>query len=477
MARNTKRHGFTLVELLVVIAIIGILIALLLPAVQAAREAARRSACSNNLRQIGVAMHNYHDRSLTFPPGGSANDYSRMMNPCPNPDTTQCGFGPYFGDPNYSRCFMATILPFIEGGSIDALWNDRVKWYEQYFQPVNATGDGPAPNVQVFHPLESPVSAFACPSASHENPVSDAYARSLISILANLVSLPSWMSPRVLGVSDYVLCKGVGDSFCLTPGYTVDPTKNESLAGPNLLGTALYVWSVRERGMFDLSYAREVPVAGTAWTCKEKDIPDGLSNTILAGEGACGNGLPLTGCSNGVDVINGVRPGTGSGTGADLALGCDPLCLTATNSLVLCTDTTNAVRVVPTYQYWFQSPNVNLMIALGAGLTGSGFGCTLDPINKKTSNGKPVVVHSILQLIGADLTNCRPSYSWDTSGAHTQTGVPAGRHRTGNFRSEHRGGANFLYADASVHFLPETIDMAVYRGQSTVKGGETVKAE
>ncbi|MGB4727076.1 MAG: DUF1559 domain-containing protein, partial [Thermogutta sp.] len=98
-------RGFTLVELLVVIAIIGILIALLLPAVQAAREAARRSQCTNNLKQIMLAFHNYHDIHKRFGPGLVKMGNWFAANNCPE---GQCG----------TWSWGAFILPYLEQTSL-----------------------------------------------------------------------------------------------------------------------------------------------------------------------------------------------------------------------------------------------------------------------------------------------------------------------------------------------------------------------
>src|SRR4051812_45898204 len=98
------RSGFTLVELLVVIAIIGVLVALLLPAVQAAREAARRSQCTNNLKQIGLAMNNYHDAKKQLPYGSAWPKNSTAAWKIPGP-TAHAAILPYMEQQNVYDLF------------------------------------------------------------------------------------------------------------------------------------------------------------------------------------------------------------------------------------------------------------------------------------------------------------------------------------------------------------------------------------
>ena len=106
-----RRRGFTLIELLVVIAIIAVLISLLLPAVQSAREAARRAQCTNNLKQIALALHNYESSQNVFPPGGVADE---------SPSAAFPGGQSIWGGPgsNNIASWRALVIPQMEGGTI-----------------------------------------------------------------------------------------------------------------------------------------------------------------------------------------------------------------------------------------------------------------------------------------------------------------------------------------------------------------------
>ncbi|UUO05703.1 DUF1559 domain-containing protein [Blastopirellula sp. J2-11] len=130
---NRSRTGFTLVELLVVIAIIGVLIALLLPAVQQAREAARRMSCSNNLKQIGLAMHNHHDT------------FGHLPN----------------GRVDLRQTWLVDILPFAEQQVLFDKW-DLTK---QYYDSANQLA------------RETPFSAYFCPSRRSPEELSDGDVR------------------------------------------------------------------------------------------------------------------------------------------------------------------------------------------------------------------------------------------------------------------------------------------------------------
>src|SRR3954469_15351183 len=137
-SQRLSRKGFTLVELLVVIAIIGVLVALLLPAVQAAREAARRTQCTNNIRQLGLSVHNFHDVNLVFPASQDQWINSKGV-------TIGCSW--------HTR-----ILPFIEQQAVYQQYNFDAAWDD------TATNAKPTTGI-----ICTKIKGFLCPTAPAEN--------------------------------------------------------------------------------------------------------------------------------------------------------------------------------------------------------------------------------------------------------------------------------------------------------------------
>jgi prepilin-type N-terminal cleavage/methylation domain-containing protein/prepilin-type processing-associated H-X9-DG protein len=175
--KGRRRRGFTLVELLVVIAIIGILVALLLPAVQAAREAARRMQCTNNLKQIGLALHNYESTYRVWPAHSSF--------PIP---------GPGFRNPRGS--WITRILPYIELDGLYKTYNQDVDWHN----PVNAAA------------VKSRLPIVSCPSA----PDRDGFEWTILVSYANATTTATTLSPRDFyfgATTDYTNIGGIGTAL------------------------------------------------------------------------------------------------------------------------------------------------------------------------------------------------------------------------------------------------------------------------
>jgi prepilin-type N-terminal cleavage/methylation domain-containing protein/prepilin-type processing-associated H-X9-DG protein len=235
-------RAFTLIELLVVIAIIGVLVALVLPAVQSAREAARRSQCVNNLKQIGVALHNYHDAHLVFPPAYVG-----------DPTATGTINGVTFPDGNANGptgfAWGALLLPQLEDENLRRRFNMKVACWAPENLPVAKTR----------------VDVFLCPSASG-------------------------------GSEGFVLDKGQGDAW--------NPTMSATPFNPELFfAHSHYVTNAgihqpwgRWTAYTDFTQPETVTSGGITSTeriegpfyrnarLRAKDVIDGLSNTIFVGE-------------------------------------------------------------------------------------------------------------------------------------------------------------------------------------------------
>jgi prepilin-type processing-associated H-X9-DG protein/prepilin-type N-terminal cleavage/methylation domain-containing protein len=235
-----SRVGFTLVELLVVIAIIGILIALLLPAVQAAREAARRSSCSNNLKQIGLALLNYESANKKFPPGRVQDDTGSPGNTCYN----HCATVNAITEPlkQTAASGFVVALPYMEGNDLFAaalfnaggIWNKSVPGWED------------ASRVQV---IRARPPTLVCPSSSFEPYVTD----------LTLVQGFGGTNPAATG------------SYAFSHGHLGPGTlPSSAYPGQSLTGT---YQKCANTGMF--LYCRAI---------KRREITDGTNRTFAVGE-------------------------------------------------------------------------------------------------------------------------------------------------------------------------------------------------
>ncbi len=250
-APRADRRGFTLIELLVVIAIIGILVALLLPAVQQAREAARRTQCKNNLKQIALANHNFHDAYRQYPPG-----YIGMDSNCSYVNNTF----------NYSGVGMlALILPYMDNTPIYQKV-DAWKGLEPDLPPPSPCGS--THNTywwdldSTWEMSQAKIPAYLCPSDQTSG----------TSTFSEFIGLHGYCSDSTVDGARCVETGGAGT----IGGYTIQSVYN--VGRTNYLGVSGGVGNLKNL------WRKWNGVYGGLTRTRFSDIRDGASNTFLVGE-------------------------------------------------------------------------------------------------------------------------------------------------------------------------------------------------
>ena len=246
--RSHVRRGFTLVELLVVIAIIGILVGLLLPAVQAAREAARRMQCGNNIRQIGLALHNFESARKKLPPSSLQLSSTAGLPNTELAEYLKVGTNGMLPAHYAKQCFLTTVLAQLEQTNVlnsGAGYNQKLDWYD----PLNRTA------ASVVIPT------YLCPSSPAPSKVLDTASLGSAD-RATFASGGDWKP----ALTDYMAVNRGNSNPNATPGLVWNAITGSNPVYPGADGI---------RG-----------IMGSNVFTKFAAITDGLSNTIMVAE-AC----------------------------------------------------------------------------------------------------------------------------------------------------------------------------------------------